>query len=72
MSSQTSNIPTRKVAVQAAVTIIVWAAMRFGLEIPADVGLALGTLIEVLVPVVAGFGAAYLTPPSSRDQVEAT
>jgi hypothetical protein len=69
MTRQSSSVPTRKVSVQAAVTIIVWLAMRYGLEIPADVGLALGILLEALVPVVAGFGVAYWTPPAQRDGI---
>lgn len=70
MAEQANPQPTRKVAVQAAVTILTWLLMQIaGIEIPAEVGLALNVLFEALVPVIAGFAAAWFVKPSPKDNI---
>lgn len=70
MAEQASGKPTRKLWVQAVVTIITYILLQaFGIELPADVGLALQVLFETLAPVLAGFIAGYWVKPSAEDKV---
>ena len=66
---QKSDSPTRKVMVAgvagAASAVVVWVMeVSLGMEVPAEVAVALSTLI--------GFFAAYFVPPHPGDGIEET
>lgn len=66
---QSSALPTQKLIVSglagSIVTIGVWATKQFGnVDIPPE--------IAAQMAVIVGFIAAYIVPPSARDQIEVT
>lgn len=67
MASQISKSPTNKViagaVVGAAATIIVWSAKQWGhVDVPAEIALALNTVLSFIV--------GYFTPPAENDSVQ--
>lgn len=65
---QSSSLPTQKLIVSglagSITTVGIWAAKQFGnLDIPPE--------IAAQMAVIVGFVAAYVVPPSDRDQIKA-